>query len=27
VDLSKAGFTGRLSLGYQGLLIYVKGSL
>ena len=25
VDLSKAGFTGRLSFGYQGLLIYVKG--
>jgi hypothetical protein len=25
VDLSKAGFTGRLSLGYQGLLLYVKG--
>ena len=26
VDLSKSGFTGRLSLGYQGLLIYATGS-
>ena len=25
VDLSKAGFTGGLSLGYQGLLLFVKG--
>jgi hypothetical protein len=25
VDLSKAGFTGRLNFGYQGLLIYLRG--
>jgi hypothetical protein len=25
VDLEKAGFTGRLNFGYQGLLLYVKG--
>jgi hypothetical protein len=26
VDLSRAGFTGRLNFGYQGLLLYLKGA-